>query len=42
MHLPGSDVDYEFGPYPDIDANLPVHLFDWDAAEAGFARRDGD
>jgi Periplasmic binding protein len=40
VHLPGSDVDYEFGPYPDIDGNLPVHLFHWDAAEAEFTRRD--
>jgi hypothetical protein len=41
VHLPGSDVDYEFGPYPDIDGNLPVYLFDWDPAEEEFARRDG-
>jgi Periplasmic binding protein len=40
VHLPGSDVDYEFGPYPDVDGNLPVHLFDWDAAEAEFTLRD--
>jgi hypothetical protein len=40
VHLPGAEDDYAFGPYPSIDGDLPMHLFDWDAAELDFVRRD--
>ena len=41
VHLPGAEDDYEFGPYPAIDGDLPMYLFDWDADEGNFVVRDG-
>jgi hypothetical protein len=40
VHLPGAEDDYDFGPYPAIDGDLPMYLFDWDADEGSFVRRD--
>jgi hypothetical protein len=41
IHLPGAEDEYDFGPYPAIDGDLPMYLFDWDAADATFVRREG-
>jgi hypothetical protein len=40
IHLPGAEDDYEFGPYPSIDGDLPLYLLDWDAAEDQFNLRE--
>jgi hypothetical protein len=41
IRLPGSEDPYVFGPYPAIDGDLPIYLFDWDAADSQFVRRGG-
>lgn len=40
-HLPGAEDDYTFGPYPALDGDLPMYLFDWDPADEEFVRREG-
>lgn len=41
VHLPGAEDDYEYGPYPAIDGDLPMYLFDWEADEGNFVVREG-
>jgi hypothetical protein len=40
VHLPGSEADYDFGPYPSIDGDLPMFLSDWDVDEEEWVQRD--
>ncbi|MET0887021.1 MAG: hypothetical protein ABWX92_11290, partial [Mycetocola sp.] len=40
VHLPGAEDDYEYGPYPALDGNLPMFLWDWNAEDEEFALRE--
>jgi hypothetical protein len=41
VHLPGSEDLYNFGPYPSLDGDLPMFLFDWDPEEQAWVVREG-
>lgn len=41
LHLPGAEADYDFGPYPSLDGDQPIYLFDWDSGDEQFVRREG-
>jgi hypothetical protein len=40
VHLPGAVDDYDYGPYPSLDGDQPMFLFDWDANESEFVVRE--
>jgi hypothetical protein len=40
LHLPGAEADYEYGPYPSLDGDQPMFLWDWNAEDQEFVVRE--